>query len=92
MVLHVDDPTVATATTGELATRPGCLCRFDDGSVFAYRDRHNEFVRSSDHMHWATERDHYLVSARSGLPLAYRRGRVFFAVDTDEPILYERVV
>ncbi len=33
-----------------------------------------------------------LVSARSGEPLAHRRGRVFFAAGTDEPLYYERAI
>jgi len=32
------------------------------------------------------------VSARSGRVLASRRGRVYFAADTEEPLYYERAV
>jgi hypothetical protein len=67
-----------------------CLCRAEDGELFAYVARGNEFVRISDHGVWAIEHGDVLVSARSGEPLAYRRGRVYFAADTDTPLYYER--
>ncbi len=67
-----------------------CLCRVADDELFAYVARGNEFVRISDHAVWAVEHDDVLVSARSGAPLAYRRGRLYFASDTDQPIYYER--
>ncbi len=93
MVLHVDEPSsLSYASNPELASRAHCLCRFDTGVVFAYLERGHEFMRTSDHELWATERDGVLRSARSGLPLAYRRGRVYFAADTDEPLFYERAV
>ena len=97
MVLHIDGPSAESVTPDfaahpQLAARPHCLCRFDDGTVFAYLERGNEFMRTSDHELWATERNDVLVSARSGLPLAYRRGRVYFAAETDEPLFYERAV
>jgi hypothetical protein len=66
------------------------LCRFEDGAVFAYAERGHEFIRASDRELWAVERDDALVSARSGALLAQRRGRVYFAVDSDEPLYYER--
>ena len=62
----------AAPTTGAY---PRCLCRFDDGAVFAYADHGHEFVRASDRELWAVERDEALVSARSGQVLAHRRGR-----------------
>lgn len=71
---------------------PRYLCRFDDGAVFAYAERGREYVRASDRELWAVERDDALVSARSGHVLAQRRGRVYFAADTDEPLYYERAV
>ena len=52
----------------------------------------HEFIRASDRELWAVERDDALVSARSGALLAQRRGRVYFAVDTDEPLYYERAI
>lgn len=69
-----------------------CLCRFDDGEVFAYAERGHEFIRASDRELWAVERGIELVSARSGVVLARRRGRVYFAADTDAPLYYERAV
>jgi hypothetical protein len=71
---------------------PRCLCRFDDGTVFAYAEHGNEFVRASDRELWAVERDETLVSARSGTVLAQRRGRVYFRPDDDTPLYYERAV
>ncbi|HEV7524399.1 MAG TPA: hypothetical protein VGP92_05500 [Acidimicrobiia bacterium] len=68
------------------------MCRFDDGEVFAYAERGHDFVRASDRERWAVERDDALVSARSGAVLAHRRGRVYFGVDTDEPLYYERAL
>jgi hypothetical protein len=82
----VDEP-VESAPSETAARR---LCRVEDDAVFAYVERGSEYIRTSDHELWATERDDTLVSARSGLPLAYRRGKVFFAVDSDEPLYYER--
>jgi len=84
MSLRMEEPPAVART------RAQSLCRFEDGAVFAFRERGNSYVRASDHEVWATERDSLLVSARSGLPLAIRRGRVFFAIDTDEPLYYER--
>ena len=86
MTLYVDDQPIETG--GEAHSR--CLCRFEDGKVFAYVERGNEFVRMRDHGLWALEHDGVLVSARSGEPLAYRRGKVYFASGTDEPLYYER--
>jgi hypothetical protein len=85
MVLNVDDPAIQSR---EPQTR--CLCKIEDGEVFAYVARGNEFVRVRDHLVWAIEHDDVLVSARSGQPLARRRGRVYFETDTDQPLYYER--
>ena len=87
MTLFVGDQEVVEPQI-DVGTR--CLCRIEDGEVFAYFARGNEFVRMRDHGSWAVEHDDVLVSARSGEPLAYRRGRVYFASDTDEPLYYER--
>jgi hypothetical protein len=69
-----------------------CLCRFEDGAVFAYAERGHEFIRASDRELWAVERDDKLVSARSGVTLAQRRGRVYFATENGAPLYYERAV
>ena len=73
-------------------THTRCLCRFDDGTVFAYAERGHEFIRASDRELWAVERDDTLVSVRSGVVLAQRRGRVYFADESDEPLYYERAI
>ena len=73
-------------------SHPRCLCRFEDGAVFAYAERGHEFIRASDRELWAVERDDALVSARSGELLAQRRGRVYFSADKNEPLYYERAI
>jgi hypothetical protein len=96
MAVQTDLSTPANAiespieSTHDAHTR--CLCRFDDGTVFAYAERGHEFIRASDRELWAVERDDALVSARSGVVLAQRRGRVYFADENDEPLYYERAV
>lgn len=97
MALQTDLPSVQPLLDRPLAAHPAvahprCLCRFEDGAVFAYAERGHEFVRASDREVWAIERDDALVSARSGALLAQRRGRVYFAADTEEPLYYERAV
>ena len=82
------DPSIGSLRDGH----PRALCRFEDGAVFAYAERGHDFVRVSDRELWAVERDDTLVSVRSGLVLARRRGRVFFADESDEPVYYERVI
>jgi hypothetical protein len=69
-----------------------CLCRFDDGAVFAYAERGTDFIRASDRELWAVERDDALLSVRSGAVLALRRGRVYFEPDDDTPLYYERAI
>jgi hypothetical protein len=85
MALYLDDDAINADNT-----RTRCLCRFEDGEVFAYAARPNEFVRVSDHETWAVEDDDILRSARSNAPLAYRRGKVYFEAESGEPIYYER--
>lgn len=88
MALQTDLPTVQHLS--RLPTSVRILCRFDDGAIFAYAERGHEFIRASDRELWAVERDDALVSARSGAVLAQRRGRVFFDVETEAPVYYER--
>jgi phage baseplate assembly protein gpV len=96
MALQTDlstiQPLIESSIESVPDTRARCLCRFDDGAVFAYAERGHEFIRASDRELWAVERDDALVSVRSGLVLAYRRGRVYFAQENGEPVYYERVV
>ncbi len=86
MTLYVDDPAVDTRVDAPVRR----LCRIEDGEVFAYVSRGNEFVRMRDHELWAFEHDGVLVSARSGEPLAYREGKVYFACEGGAPLYYER--
>jgi len=94
MTLHIDEPRPRDAVEidGALLTTNRYICKVDDGSVFAYVERGSEFFRASDHQLWATEREDLLVSARSGTALAQRRGKVYFDLETDTPIYYERAV
>lgn len=96
MALQTDLSTIQPLIESSIESVPDararCLCRFDDGAVFAYAERGHEFIRASDRELWAVERDDALVSVRSGLVLAYRRGRVYFAQDNGEPVYYERAV
>jgi phage baseplate assembly protein gpV len=102
MAVQIDVPTLDNALESPveserdvhapLTTHTRCLCRFDDGAVFAYVERGHDFVRASDRELWAVERDDVLVSVRSGLALARRRGRVYFADENDEPLYYERAI
>ena len=90
--LATSEPSVGSSGDSIGDALPRCLCRFDDGAVFAYAERGHEFIRASDRELWAVERDDALVSVRSGLVLAYRRGRVYFAQENGEPLYYERAV
>jgi hypothetical protein len=96
MALQIDlrtvDPHFDRSAETVHAAHPRCLCRFEDGAVFAYAERGNELIRASDRELWAIERDDALVSARSGALLAQRRGRVYFGIDDDEPLYYERAI
>ena len=64
------------------------LCRIDDDRVFAYARGH-DFIRASDHELWAHLSDGRLLSARSGEPLAYAVGAVYYDAVTNEPRYYE---
>jgi len=66
------------------------LCRFDDHRPFAYARGH-DFIRCSDHVHWAHLTNGQLLSARSGCLLAYQRDNVFYDANTHEPIYYQSV-
>lgn len=88
----IESPIESAPATHTPTTRTRCLCRFDDGTVFAYAERGHEFIRASDRELWAVERDDVLVSVRSGVVLAQRRGRVYFADENDEPLYYERAI
>jgi hypothetical protein len=87
MTLDLDAPTLELAVI-EAPAR--CLYRCDDGEVFAYAQRGNEFVRVSDHQVWAHEHDDQLVSARSGEALAYRRGDFYYELGTGLGLYFMR--
>ncbi len=63
------------------------LCRAEDHSRFAYVRVH-DFYRESDHELWARLEGEWLLSVRSGRPLARQFGSVFFDTDTDEPVYF----
>lgn len=65
------------------------LCRFSVDEVFAYAVAGHDFYRAGDHALWAHESDGLLLSARSGRPLARRDGKVFYDIESDEPLYYE---
>ena len=90
MTIHMDESAIATESPVIAAQL--CLCRFDDGEVFAYVERGTEYIRASDHELWATVREDALVSVRSGAPIAVKRGKVWFSADADEPLYYERAI
>ena len=64
------------------------LCRCDDHSAFAYVRGH-DYIRGSDDTLWAHLADGQLLSARSGEPLAYQNGSIFFDATTRQPVYYQ---
>jgi len=87
MTLHLDAPTLEQAVI-EAPVR--CLYRCDDGEVFAYEQHGNKLLRVSDQELWAVEHDDVLLSARSGEPLAYRRGDIYFEFGTGIGLYFAR--
>ena len=65
------------------------LCRFSVDEVFAYAVNPYDFHRASDHTLWAHESQGLLLSARSGVPLARRQGKVFYDIESNAPLYYE---
>jgi hypothetical protein len=63
------------------------VCRFDDHAVFAYA-RGRDLVRRSDDVLWAHVAGDVVFSARSGEPLAYVVGNVFYETATQLPGYY----
>ncbi len=66
------------------------LCRIEDDEPFAYARRGHDFFRVRDHMLWAHESEDFLLSARSGRPLARGAGGVFYDAENGLPLYYER--
>jgi len=64
------------------------LYRCETNVPFAYV-RGNALFRYRDHALWAHVSDGELRSARSGEPLAYQRGNIFYDAITNEPLYYE---
>jgi hypothetical protein len=79
---------VLQAVPEDVKTRPRrWLCRVEDHTTFAYAHGH-DFIRRSDNVVWAHLSDGQLISARSGTPLAYEVGSVFYDAATGEPLYY----
>jgi hypothetical protein len=58
------------------------LMRMEDHQLFAYSQDDREFRRVGDDTAWAREVDGYLVSVRSGRPLAMQVGNFFLDAET----------
>ena len=67
-----------------------CLFQFAIDEIFAFATRGHDFYRAADNTLWAHESEDLLLSARSGTPLAHRVGDVFYDVESDFPLYYER--
>ena len=66
------------------------LCRFAVDDVFAYAMHGSDFYRTTDDELWAHESDGYLLAAHSGTPFARRVSRVYYEVESEEALYYER--
>jgi hypothetical protein len=66
------------------------LYGFDVDVVYAYATHGHDFYRVADNLLWAHESEDLLLSARSGRPIARRTGDVFYDIDSDTPLYYER--
>lgn len=66
------------------------LCRFAVDEVFAYSSHGHDFYRIIDDELWAHESDGFLLAPHSGTPFARRVGRVYYEVESEEPLYYER--
>jgi hypothetical protein len=67
-----------------------CLYQFAADETFAYAASGHDFYRVSDDVLWAHESDGFLLAAHSGAPFARRVGHVYYEVESDEPLYYER--
>jgi hypothetical protein len=65
------------------------LRRLEDDELFAYAQNGAFLHRVADGQPWAYETANYLVSARSGRPLAYRVGDTYFDADLHVPLYQE---
>jgi hypothetical protein len=64
------------------------LRKVDDDTAFAYARGH-DFVRGRDNALWAHLSNGWLLSARSGDPLAYQVGHVFYDAASGAAVYYE---
>jgi hypothetical protein len=83
------DGRCAARRTRALPLPARTLCRFDDGTVFAFR-RGPDLFRARDNVLWAHESEGLLLSARSCTPLLRHIGSVYFDVTDHRPLYYER--
>ena len=58
------------------------LMRLEDDRPFAYSRDEQEFRRVADDTAWARQADGYLISVRSGRPLAARVGNFYLDAET----------
>ena len=66
------------------------LTRFEDHQPFAYTHDRRSYRRVADHSEWALEMDGWIVSSRSGRPLAFRVGRFFLDPETLSLLYFAR--
>jgi hypothetical protein len=64
------------------------LCGFEDHRPFVYA-RGDDYFRFADNTLWAHQVDGELVSVRSGEPLVYQHGNIFYDILTRQPLYYE---
>jgi hypothetical protein len=84
-----EDPMLANPVVDERHRRsPRWLYRCHDHLKFAYVRGH-DYIRAADHELWAHASDRMLLCARSGEPLAYQLGSVFYDHHSRQPIYYE---
>jgi len=65
------------------------LMRLQDQQPFAYTHDHREYRRVVDHTPWAHEFDGWLISARSGRPLAMQVGNFYLDSETLSLLYFE---
>jgi hypothetical protein len=65
------------------------LMRMADQRPFAYTRDHREYRRLADHSPWAHELNGWLMSARSGRPLAMQVGNFYLDSETLSLLYFE---
>jgi hypothetical protein len=66
------------------------LMRLEDQRPFAYTRDHREYRRVADDTTWAHESEGWLVSARSGRPLAIQVGNFYLDSETLSVLYFRR--